>query len=216
MRIKTFIMMLFILTLVTVTGTDVFAAIYKYVDKDGMVYFADDLQSIPAQYRSTAKIVSGEIKEETEQRSQAQQVSSGEGKSPETSVPIAQQRPLAEHEAANSFAHRATVSVIIVVSALFAFVILRILDADHKKSIAIIRVAIVWGVFVFLLYAHTGDVITAFNSIGGTIDITRQQAEEKGKKAAKAVKTLDKLIERVENAPPSDPAKSELEKKEER
>jgi hypothetical protein len=45
----------------SVTST-AFAAIYKYVDKNGMIYFADDLQSIPAQYRAAAKIVSGEAK----------------------------------------------------------------------------------------------------------------------------------------------------------
>jgi hypothetical protein len=36
------------------------AAIYKYVDKDGLITLVDDLQSVPEEYRASAKIVSGE------------------------------------------------------------------------------------------------------------------------------------------------------------
>lgn len=40
-----------------------FAATYRYVDKNGQVGLADDLQMIPEPYRATAVLISGEAKE---------------------------------------------------------------------------------------------------------------------------------------------------------
>jgi hypothetical protein len=196
------------------TCPECFAAIYKYVDKDGMVYFADDLQSIPPQYRATAKIVSGEDKEENkDQTKKHEQRVHAETKKSEVISGAVSEKPIVEKkEDSDSFGRRAMISTIVVVSALFVFVILRILNADHKKSVAITRIIIVWGVSVFLLYTHAGDVIAVFSSIGGKIENTQQQAEEKGKKAAKAVKALDALIDRVENSS-SDPLTAESDKK---
>ena len=205
---------LFFILGITATS-DCFAAIYKYIDKDGMIYFADDLQSIPEQYRAAAKIVSGDAnKEEKRPVNQHQQNILTETEKNGTMPADVQEKPLIEIAGKKSFISRAVVSGIIVVSALFAFVIMGILDRDHKKSVKIIRVVILWGVSVFLLYAHTGDVVTVFNSFGNKMERAQRQSEEKGKKAAKALNALNALVEKAEKASSADPAGTEPEKKE--
>lgn len=192
-----------------------FAAIYKYTDKEGMIYFADDLQSVPAQYRSTAKIISGEVKEKPAE-TQQQPALPPETVKNETVTPPVQEKPFFDTIApTGSFGSRALISTIVVISALFGFYILRIVDADHKKAVVITRVLIVWGVTVFLVYAHGRDVVAAFGSAANKLESSQKEAEEKGKKAAKAVKSLDALIEKVENmsATASDPGQEKKEEK---
>jgi hypothetical protein len=219
MRIRYLLMVLYCSVMFLLICPECIAAIYKYVDKGGMVYFADDLQSIPPQYRATAKIVSGEEKEESKgQTNQRQQSIQTETKKPEVFTGTVSEKPTIEKkEGSDSFGRRAMVSALVVVSALFAFVILRILDTDHRKPVAITRVVIIWGVSVFLLYAHAMDVVAVLSSIGSKIEYTQQQGEEKGKKAAKAVKALDALMEHAEKASsvvvPSDPDKDKKEEK---
>jgi hypothetical protein len=216
MRIRHLFTALFCSVIFLLICPECFAAIYKYIDKDGMVYFADDLQSIPPEYRTKAKIVSGEDKEENKgQTNQNRQSVQAETKKTEVITGTTSEKPFIEKkEGSDSFGRRAMVSAIVVVSALFVFVILRILDADHKKPVAITRVVIIWGVSVFLLYAHAGDVLAVFSSIGSKIENTHQQAQEKGKKAAKAVKALDALLEQAERASSAGPAVDQDKKEE--
>ncbi len=181
------------------------AAIYKYTDKDDMIHFVDDLQSVPEQYRSSAKIVNGEDKEEIKKQS-SQPPAQTETKKAEIST-----SNIAEKVEAAPFGKRAIISAIIIVSALFAFVILNRLDMDNKKVISITRIIILWGISIFLLYAHVGDVVSVFSSIGGKIENTQQQAEEKGKKAAKAIKAMDAIIERAEDRAATDRQSTESE-----
>jgi hypothetical protein len=61
-----------------------------------------------------------------------------------------------EGTAKSLFSGRVLISVVVVVSALFAFVILGILDADHKKAKRIVRVVILWGMSAYLILAHGG------------------------------------------------------------
>jgi hypothetical protein len=101
-----------------------------------------------------------------------------------------------------------------VVSALFAFVVLGIIDADHKKAIKIARVVIIWVVSVYLLYSHAGDVVHGFRSIGSNVESARQESEEKGKKAAKAMKALNAVLDQAGQSASGDPAEAGPEKKE--
>jgi hypothetical protein len=86
------------------------------------------------------------------------------------------------------------------VSALFAFVILGILDADHKKAIRIVRVVILWGMSVYLILAHVGDVVNMFRTVKGEVDTVQHDSEEKGKKAAKALKEINAFTKDIDNA----------------
>jgi len=206
MSMKALLMVLFIIFAVSLSS-DALAAIYKYVDKDGMIYFSDDLQSIPEQYRAAAKIVSGETKEEEEQRpvTQYQEKARMETGMNDDRSSGAQQKP---------FGSRALTSAIIVVSAMFTFVILGILDIDHKKAVKIVRVIVLWGVSVYLLFAHAGDVVHVFSSMGNHVESVQRESEEKGKKAAKALKALDTLTEQAGKSSLPDRGGTEPEKKE--
>jgi hypothetical protein len=198
MRLRTFLILFFCLAIGSTVCSEAHAAIYKYVDKNGMIYFADDLQSIPAQYRPAAKIVSGEdtgvSKDQTSQTSPNAQTETAESET----VFSRTKKLSTEKQDGNSFFRRATTTIIIVVSALFVFVILRMLDAEHKKIVSITRVVILWGVSIYIIFAHTVDVVNAFSSIGKKIDGTQQQSEERGRKASKVMKQLDSFIDQVE------------------
>lgn len=206
MRRKALLMMVFFIILGVSLSSDALAAIYKYVDKDGMIYFSDDLQSIPEQYRAAAKIVSGEAKEEEKRPvTHNQEKTLLETGMNNDGFPGVQQKP---------FSSRVLISEIIVVSAMFTLVILGILDTDHKKTVKIVRVVVLWGVSVYLLFAHAGDVVHVFSSMGKHVENVQRESEEKGKKAAKALKALDTLVEQAEKSSSPDHGGTEPEKKE--
>jgi hypothetical protein len=205
MRKKPVLMLGLVCLLGLVLAHNSLAAIYKYVDNDGMINFADDLQAVPAQYRASAKIVSGEADEKRPAgplNREQPQVQPGTGaREPATAVAPAgmeeKRQPVKAPEATGSFGKRAFTSTVVAVSAVFIFIILGILDTDHKKAIAVVRVAVLWGVALYLIYAHAGDVGRIFSAVGGKIESVQQQSEEKGKNAARAVKSLNALVEQV-------------------
>jgi hypothetical protein len=218
MNRKNLAVLLFIImiTLGLNAAMDCSAAIYKYTDKDGLITFADDLQAVPTQYRSQAVIVSGGDNE-PETKSPAGQAVPKE----QTEIKAGEHTPVlpssiqtAETSGERPFGRRALISGIVVVSALFAFVILGIIDADHKKAIKIARVVIIWVVSVYLLYSHAGDVVHAVRSMGSNVESARQESEQKGKKAAKAMKALNAALDQVGQSASGDAAEAGPEKKE--
>ena len=106
------------------------------------------------------------------------------------------------------------ISVVVVVSALFAFVILGIIDADHKKSIKIVRMVILWGMSVYLIVAHGGDVVNMFRTLEGKVDTVQRESEEKGKKAARSMKEINGFMQHIDNAASQVPEGADPEKRE--
>lgn len=217
-RLNALVMLVLFVVVGSLTAQDSFAAIYKYVDKDGMINFADDLQSVPVEYRSQAVIVSGEAKDpevrkpESHAVPKTQAVAPAVAPAPDPAVMKAQ--PASKAREKSPFSIRFMVSSIVAVSALFAFIILGIIDADHKKSIKIVRIVILWGASVFLIYNHALDVVELFSSAGKSVMDAQQRSEEKGKKAARAVRELNTLLEKAENPDSADPSKTDTERKE--
>lgn len=194
-----------------------FAAIYKYVDSDGMMYFADDLHSIPEQYRASAKIVSGEatVAEEKQPPAVTPPPAQTESKAGGASTVAQAVRTSSETGDKGTLGNRALLSVIVVVSAFFAFIVLGIVNTDHEKTVKIARIVIIWGVSVYLLYNHAKDVVHVFSMIGSSVENARQESAEKGEKAAKAIKKYNELVEQAKKAASeSDAADSAHEKKE--
>ncbi len=190
------------------TMQDSYAAIYKYVDRDGQVNFTDDLQSVPVSCRATAKIVSGGSDEKNvTSNANADQEKPAAGAVAPEGVPnvapvIISEKP-ASVESRNepdSFGKRAIFSAVILASAFFAIIILGILDTDNKKIVAIVRVILMWGTTVYLIYAHAGDVVHLFSSAGSKMESVHRNSEEKGKKAAGAAKSLNALLDKAEQA----------------
>jgi len=214
---KTVIMAAVILSGGLLAAPNCHATIYKYIDKDGLTTFADDLQSIPAQYRAQAIIVSGETKEPEVRKpvNAVIQKTQTEMQERAASAPdITGMKPAAETGDSSAFGKRAMFSAIVVVSTLFAFVILGTVDKDRRKSIKIVRVVILWGVSVFLLYSHAMDVVGIIRSTGRSITDAQQMSEEKGKKAVRVIKELNTLAEQSKNANSDDPSKTDPERKE--
>lgn len=171
------------------------AAYYKYTDKDGVICFADNLQVIPEQYRAQAVIVETEAKDDeikaagggpavcnTETAPAA--VAGQEGKGP---------RPLST---------RLMISGAVGLGALLIFVVISSQAElkENKKLLSLVRGALMAVVSLYLVVAHTGDVMTIFGAAGKTVEKAQRQSEEKGKKAAQAMKSLNALFEEAQKA----------------
>ncbi len=189
-----------------------YAAIYKYLDRDGLICFADDLQSIPEQYRATAKIVSGEADQENRTPPQNRQTSEQPAENGGQASSTALERPGVQQDETGFFSKGVLLSSIIVVSAVFAFMILGILEADHKKAVIIARITLLWAVTVYLIFMHAGDVVRLVRTTGGVIEDAKHQSEEKGKKAAKAIKALNELVRETGQASSPESAEGERNK----
>ena len=213
MKMQTRLMLAFVLAIVFSATSNSFAAIYQYIDKNGILCFADDLQAIPEQCRATAKIVSGEQEEESKSAIQKQPQVQEEAKPGAAASSTEREKVSIGGYVKILFSGRVLISVIVVVSGLFAFVILGILDADHKKGIKIVRLVILWGMSVYLIVAHAGDVVNIFRTIEGKVDAVQRESEEKGKKAAKTMKEINAFIQHVDNAASQDSGGADPEKK---
>jgi hypothetical protein len=215
-KLKAFFILVFVVVLGFLAMSDVFAAIYKYTDKDGMITFADDLQSIPEQYRASAKIVSGETEVQKKPAMQTQAPGQSDAKqvAPAPSPALEQGRGAVVENSKSVFSGRLLISIIVVVSALFSFVILGLYDEDHKKSIKIIRVVILWGVAIFMLYAHAMDVVQLFSLASGKIDAVQEESAEKGRKTARKIKEYGEAMDQL--GKPDALPESEADKKDSR
>ncbi len=220
MKTRLFLMMGLIIAFGYFSVQEGFAAIYKYIDSDGQINFVDDLQSVPVTYRATAKIVSGELDEKSaagssnnDQAKAPANASMSKGVGVAPAVPSEMPRSAGSSSETTSFGKRAVTSVVIIVSAVFAFIILGLLETDHKKRVAIVRIVLVWGMTVYLVYAHAGDVVQLFSAAGNKVESVHRQSGEKGKKAAKAVKSLNALVDQAEQAS-SESADAERQEKE--
>jgi hypothetical protein len=195
------LMLVFILAMVLSSASNSFAAIYKYIDNNGIICFADDLQSIPEQCRATAKIVSGE-QEEVRKLAIQQRPEEPAAAMPGNASSSDQGTVSIKGHAKSLFSGRVLISAVVVVSALFAFVILGIIDADHRKAIKFVRVVIMWGMSVYLLLAHAGDAADVFRSLQGKVDTVQRESEEKGKRAARSMKEINGLMQHIDNTVP--------------
>jgi hypothetical protein len=188
-----------------------FAATYKFIDKNGQVGFADDLQMVPEPYRATAVLISGEATE-------------GQGNSASTAVPgkpvpalsglnaqqapatpafvpapspAAQARP--QPEKGLPFSLRLAVSIAVVIATILLSVFLDKVGALHgqARTIHILRVSLTWLVVIYLVAAHAKDVWTIFKVAGHQVQSVSAESAKKGEKAAKAIQALDAAMERA-------------------
>ncbi len=202
MQWKRMIMLSFLCTAGLLPIENSFAAIYKFVDKGGLIHFADDLQSIPAEYRETAKIVSGQAPEKNPsdqdglavhpdpvmpQAARSQELEAGDEH-------LMRASSLAE---AGSLGKRVLISSVVVISAVSLFIVLGILDTDRKKLVSVLRVVLCWIVAVYLIFMHAKDATHIFSAMGNSIESLQKQSEEKGEKAASAVKVWNAMTEQT-------------------
>jgi hypothetical protein len=205
MNMKALLMLFILVALGLAVAPDGFAAIYKYVDKDGMVCFADDLQSVPEQYRAAVKILGGEPEAEKKTVMRDQPQAQSEAKPEAAVVSTVQANVSTEAGEKNIFSRKVLTSLVVVGSSLILIILLGMLNTtDHKKTVALFRMAIIGGTFAYLFYAHAGDLFQVAKSLRTEVSTVQQKAEERGKKAAEAIKKMNALKEELKNAGPPD------------
>ncbi|HXY54729.1 MAG TPA: hypothetical protein VEM40_08675 [Nitrospirota bacterium] len=168
------------------------AVIYKYVDKDGKLCFADNLQVIPEQYRASALIVQDESKDEPAKARIPAAAESGR----EPSISAAQET--SQKHVALSFSYRLMISGCVIIGSILVFYIIRN-QAEMKKNeklTSIVRNALIAIVSLYLVFAHGKDALTIVGVTGNALDNAKQQSAERGRKAAQVMKKLDALFEK--------------------
>lgn len=192
------------------SARDGFAAIYKYIDKDGVVCFADDLQSVPEKYRVTAVIFSGEMKGEPKLSAKGAETHD-EGLSAAPAVRDASSLPAREEK---PFSKRLANTIIIMTVLVVMYVVLERLkevieSSKYHKLVSLARIALSAVAVLYLVFAHVSDVIHGVAGIGKSVEEVKEQSAKKGRNTAKALKTLDALLgsaekERVASSPASE------------
>ncbi len=170
------------------------AAYYKYIDKDGVPCFADDLQVIPVQYRAQAVIVETQAKDD--------EVKPAGPAVRKTEPAPAEADARQEVETPRPLSTRLMISGAVGLGAFLIFVVISSLPElkENKKVLSYIRGTLMAAVSVYLVVAHAEDVMTLFGAAGRTVEEAQQKSAEKGKKAAQAVKALDALFEEAQKA----------------
>ena len=171
------------------------AVIYKYVDKDGNLCFADDLQVIPKQYRAAALIVQEESKDEPAKARIPAAADSGREQSISTTA-----QDIPQKHAVLSFSDRLMISGCIIIGTILVIYILRNQAAlkKNEKLTSIICNALIVITSLYLVIAHVKDAITVVGLAGNSLGNVQQQSAEKGRKAAQAIKKLDALFENAQ------------------
>lgn len=176
------------------------AATYKYVDKNGQIGFADDLQNVPEPYRATAVLISGEAKEG--EAAPGTQGTPGEY-APGLSAPVLVQTPAPparpQPQAGIPFSIRLAISIAVVIATILLSVFLGRVDALHgrDRTIHVLRVSLSWLVVIYLVAAHAKDAWTIFKAAGHSVQSVSDESAKKGEKAAKAIQALDAAMERA-------------------
>lgn len=182
------------------------AATYKYVDKDGNVGLADDLQTIPKAYRASAVQISRDEKQE-EVSAPAPAAPAGTPTStqpapvqPQISAPEQAVQQSSHEEQRPAFSIRLAISIGVVIAAIFVSVFLGKISAmhGHDRAIHILRVSLSWLIVVYLVAAHAKDVMILVKMAGSHVQSVSAESAQRGEKAAKAIKALDKAIEGTE------------------
>jgi hypothetical protein len=187
---------------------DGYAALYKYVDKDGVVCFADDLQSVPEKYRPKAVIFSGELKNEPKLTSGQQEthdvmLSASPAVGDASSPPLREKKP---------FSKRLANTIIVMTVLVVIYVVLERLkevieSIKYDKLVSVARIGLSAVAVLYLVFAHVNDVVHGVAGVGKSVEQAKEQSASKGRKAAKAIKALDALLESSEKEQgPSSPA----------
>ncbi len=165
------------------------ASFYKYIDKDGVVCFADNLQAVPEQFRASAVLVQEEQQEEYKP-----------GTPPVTKTetapiaPAVQPQPVVNAPLPLSFRLGISAAVGIVAILLFVFAKSVPQLKQNPGALITIRGVLILGVSIYVVFAHVDDVMVMFGKASQKIDETQQKSADRGKKAARAMKQLNESV----------------------
>ncbi len=187
------------------------AAFYKYVNDKDVVSFADNLQSVPEKYRATAVIINdGTVDDEA--KTATKPVVNKALEAPTATVANTTGKSASKEPA--SFSSRLFISLGVVLSSLIIFSVIskRTDMRENKKFLFVMRSILITLVSIYLVYAHERDVAGVFSMASHAVDDVKHHSEEKGKKAARTIKSLDALFEqaqKTQKTPVTEPADTE-------
>jgi len=197
MAVVRYLLVTLLVIFVLGVGREGHAVIYKYVDEKGDILFADDLQKIPVQKRSSAVMVSGaEAAPEEAAAERAEAAAKVEE--------VRREQADARQRHANAFRTRLTISLSGAAAVVVVLFVMGNIDAlrSHAKVRKRVRAGLIAGLAVFLLVMHVTDVIGLFRRTGGTVSGgfsgIQEQQEERGRKAGAAIKAFNKMLDQAE------------------
>jgi len=173
------------------------ADIYKYANEAGEISFADNLQSVPEQYRAIA-VNTTALEEQKLIQSQPQT-------QPQANSALTQEVPGEKPAYKMTFTIRLLITVVVVfvwIVALFTIKKAGVLKG-REKVLPAARVALSCILLVYLITVHGKDVVNLFTMAGNKIEEVQERQAQRGKKAGEAIKALNKLMEDAEKKPPA-------------
>ena len=187
------------------------AAFYKYVDDKDVVSFADNLQSVPEKYRATAVIINDATGDD-EAKTTTKPVVNKAVEAPTATVANTSGKAASKEPA--SFSSRLLISLGVIISSLVIFFVIntRTDMRENKKFLSVMRSILKTLVSIYLVYVHVRDVAGVFSMAIHAVDDVKYHSEERGKKAAQTIKSLDALFEeaqKTQKTPVTEPADTE-------
>ncbi len=178
------------------------AVTYKYTDQNGLLCFADDLQSIPEQYRSHAVLVEGG---QSEKPATGAGVAAG-GAGEQAKAPVASASAAAMAVKPRTGGMPISIRLLITFCVLVCVIIMAGVVSRLPKfsEDTLARISLRSGtailVLLYIIVAHGRDIVTVMRMAGNAVDSVQAKSAEKGKKAAEGIKRLDAMFEELQAA----------------
>lgn len=198
---------------------DAHAASYRYTDKDGNVGIADDIGSVPAEYRATAERIGADDLEEKQttglvvQKKATTPAAPPAGNLTQTPVIVtapAPQGPVASVPAPDPepdpfrspFSRRGQISLGAVAGVVLLAVLLGRISALRVRHGALnaVRMSLFAILLAYLAVAHYRDILVLLRMAGGKVSDVSDRSAKRGEKAGKAIKEIQALGDQVDEA----------------
>ncbi len=169
-----------------------FAAIYKYTDKKGTVFFTDNETTIPQEYRDRVVI----IEDQEQEIPSSKAIDESQPVSQKIEAEVSETRSLYSRWQDIPLAKRLVISAVIFMGLLIIRkVLIRFLSGRRRQGLDWMRVGLGSFLLLYLVVAHGKDVTTAYGILSDKINDVQAKAEEKGRRAAEAAKELKNLLD---------------------
>ncbi len=167
---------------------------YKYIDKNGTECYADNLQSIPEEYKKKAVIISVQFKKDESRQSEVQSEngvpSSATENKKETAKIIDKEKV---KEAIEGFVRSSLFKFIaVIIGFLLVFIIVGKVSSSlgHRGIGTLLRIALALLVLLYVFNSYLEEIVGAFTMLKEEVMGVKKQAEERNEKADKTMNEL--------------------------
>jgi hypothetical protein len=170
------------------------ADIYRYVNDEGIICFADNLESVPAQYRAIAVNTTAEEEKNQVLRSQT---------GPQANIAPSLAAPREEPAATMTFTARLlmTVGVVFVWFGILMTIKKTGVFKGREKFLPTTQIVLGCIFLVYLVMVHGKDAVGLFTMAGNKIEAVREKQAQRGRKAGQAIKALNAIMEEAGKQP---------------